>query len=283
MASPPREKHYSPYTVEMPTVVCMMGDPDPRDPPVEPVVGLVRDFVNTVEWQEDADLWQSPVDLATWLSRRSGVIVAEASDADLDLARRIREGLRSTLLAHAGHAPLPSSIDDLNGALADLPIRLAFDMEGESAVHSLSTGGAPVALTRIIAAVDELRRGDRWGRLKACARDSCRWAYWDSSRNQSGRWCSMAGCGNAVKMARRDGRVIPVVGSAGGERAATLVDVAGRAGVSMKTVSNVVTGAVPVSARTRERVEAAIAALDYRPNLAARALKAVSVDSVKRL
>jgi len=257
----------------------MLGDPDPRDPPIEPVAGLVRDFVNTVEWQDDLDLWQSPVDLATWLSRRTGVIVPEASDADLHLARRIREGLRSTLLAHAGHAPLPASIDDLNGALGEIPVRVAFDMEGESTVNSLAPTGAPVALARILAAVDELRGENHWGRLKACARDSCRWAYWDSSRNQSGRWCSMAGCGNAVKMSRRDGRQIEVVGAAGADRPATLVDVAGRAGVSMKTVSNVVTGAVAVSSATRQRVEEAIAALDYHPNVAARALKAHAVST----
>ena len=43
---------------------------------------------------------------------------------------------------------------------------------------------------------------EEWTRLKVCARDSCRWAFYDTSRNRSGRWCSMAGCGNIVKMRR---------------------------------------------------------------------------------
>jgi predicted RNA-binding Zn ribbon-like protein len=43
---------------------------------------------------------------------------------------------------------------------------------------------------------------DEWTRLKVCSRDSCRWAFFDASRNRSGRWCSMAGCGNIVKMRR---------------------------------------------------------------------------------
>ena len=51
-----------------------------------------------------------------------------------------------------------------------------------------------------------------------------------------------------------------------------LVDVAARAGVSMKTVSNVIHDFPFVSARTRERVTAAIAELGYRPNLSARNL-----------
>jgi DNA-binding LacI/PurR family transcriptional regulator len=51
-----------------------------------------------------------------------------------------------------------------------------------------------------------------------------------------------------------------------------LKDVAERAGVSMKTVSNVVHDFPHVRPATREKVLAAIAELDYRPNLSARNL-----------
>ncbi|WP_195909324.1 LacI family DNA-binding transcriptional regulator [Microlunatus sp. Gsoil 973] len=51
-----------------------------------------------------------------------------------------------------------------------------------------------------------------------------------------------------------------------------LQDVADHAGVSMKTVSNVINGYQHVSAATRRRVLAAVDALGYRPNLAARNL-----------
>jgi LacI family transcriptional regulator, repressor for deo operon, udp, cdd, tsx, nupC, and nupG len=54
---------------------------------------------------------------------------------------------------------------------------------------------------------------------------------------------------------------------------ATVKDVAAHAGVSPKTVSNVVNGLVPVSPATRARVEAAVAELDYVPNLSARGLR----------
>ncbi|MEV6843430.1 LacI family DNA-binding transcriptional regulator [Actinoplanes sp. NPDC051411] len=52
-----------------------------------------------------------------------------------------------------------------------------------------------------------------------------------------------------------------------------LRDVAARAGVSIKTVSNVVNGYVHVAPDTRARVQAAIDALGYVPNLAARQLR----------
>jgi DNA-binding LacI/PurR family transcriptional regulator len=58
----------------------------------------------------------------------------------------------------------------------------------------------------------------------------------------------------------------------GGHRSASMKDVAARAGVSVKTVSNVINGA-QVGAATRERVERAIADLGYRPNISARNLR----------
>ena len=50
-------------------------------------------------------------------------------------------------------------------------------------------------------------------------------------------------------------------------------EVASRAGVSVKTVSNVVNGYLHVAPSTRERVQQAIDELGYRPNLSARSLR----------
>jgi DNA-binding LacI/PurR family transcriptional regulator len=55
--------------------------------------------------------------------------------------------------------------------------------------------------------------------------------------------------------------------------ATTLKDVAERAGVSVKTVSNVVHGYAHVRAELRERVERTIVELNYLPNVAARNLR----------
>ena len=54
---------------------------------------------------------------------------------------------------------------------------------------------------------------------------------------------------------------------------ATVKDVALRAGVSPKTVSNVINGGIFVRPETRARVETALAELAYVPNLSARALR----------
>ncbi|MGP6172425.1 LacI family DNA-binding transcriptional regulator [Microbacterium sp. A204] len=58
----------------------------------------------------------------------------------------------------------------------------------------------------------------------------------------------------------------------GATRPATMADVAKRAGVSVPTVSRVLTGAARVSPSKREAVQAAISELSFRPSAAARLL-----------
>ncbi|MEP6468748.1 MAG: CGNR zinc finger domain-containing protein [Chloroflexota bacterium] len=38
-----------------------------------------------------------------------------------------------------------------------------------------------------------------WSRVKACRNDTCRWLFYDHSRNRSGTWCAMAICGSRMK------------------------------------------------------------------------------------
>lgn len=61
---------------------------------------------------------------------------------------------------------------------------------------------------------------------------------------------------------------------------AKMRDVAERAGVSLKTVSNVINDHPHITPATRAKVEAAITALDYRPNITARALRSGRVGVV---
>lgn len=234
----------------------------------------MRDLVNTVEWQEDDESWATPAALGAWMGERWSDVGAP-TEHDLVLARRIREGLREVLLDHAGHDARQWALDDLNDALGQVPLTLRFAGPRPVVVTSALEAARP-PLAPLVIAVDAATRDPRWDRLKACSRDTCRWAYWDPSRNSSKRWCSMEGCGNYVKMRRRNGSTsaaadtLPLSGEA--PRPVTLLDVAIRAGVSMKTVSNVVNDAPHVSDRMRARVQTVIDALEYRPNLAARAL-----------
>ena len=160
-------------------------------------VRTVRDFVNTAEPQTGGEHLTDPGELRNWLASRDLLAPSAAlTAADLRRALAIREGLRVALQAHAGHPVDPAGLEPLHAALDRSPLHLRF-AGGRRLVPAADDplGG----LAAVLAAATE---SDGWDRLKVCARESCRWAYYDSSRNRSGRWCSMAGCGNQVKMRR---------------------------------------------------------------------------------
>jgi len=173
---------------------------------VPPAVRLVRDFVNTYEPQTDDESLGTADALRNWLAAQH-LLPSDAAveEADVAAAVTVREGLRNVLLGHAGHDPDPEAVEALRASLAHLPVRLDFTTDG---YRLISTRADPVsqALGQVLDAVRESSQDGTWPRLKVCARDTCRWAFYDASRNQVRRWCSMAGCGNYVKMRARTQR-----------------------------------------------------------------------------
>jgi predicted RNA-binding Zn ribbon-like protein len=172
------------------------------DDDVPPAARLVRDFVNTYEPQTGEESWDSTGALRSWLiGERLVPDDAAGEDPELATAVAVREGLRNILLAHAGHEPDPAAVVSLGTTLAELPVRVDLGPGGFRLVGT-RTDLLGQALGRLLDAVRESTEDGSWPRLKVCARDTCRWAYYDASRNQVRRWCSMAGCGNYVKMRR---------------------------------------------------------------------------------
>jgi predicted RNA-binding Zn ribbon-like protein len=140
--------------------------------------------------------------LRDWLAERQLMpAAAQLGPTDLAAAVKIREGLRSVLLGHAGHPADPTAVAALNQALAEVPVRLAFTDSGYRLASARRTAFDD-ALARLIEAIRQCGEDRTWARLKVCDRDTCRWAFYDASRNQARHWCSMAGCGNDIKMRR---------------------------------------------------------------------------------
>ena len=161
---------------------------------VPAAVRLVRDFINTYEPQEDDETLPTPEHLRDWLAGRDllpGNV--RVTTAQLAAARRLREGLRTAL--YEGDAAA------LNEALAEVPVRLVLSSSG-LVLAATGTTAVDRAMARLVDAIRASGQDSTWARLKVCARDSCRWAFYDESRNQARRWCSMAGCGNHIKMRR---------------------------------------------------------------------------------
>ena len=163
---------------------------------------LVRDFINTRELQLDEESLATPADLQGWLAERRLLPPAvRLEPADLATAVTVREGLRAILLENAGHSGDAAATSVLNEVFAELPLRMTFD---SGAYRLVSASSTPIgqAIGQLADAIRQCSEEGSWPRLKVCARDSCRWAFYDASRNQVRRWCSMAGCGNQIKMRR---------------------------------------------------------------------------------
>ena len=62
--------------------------------------------------------------------------------------------------------------------------------------HRLRVTDALFELLLIMRAAQEQ---DTFSRLRVCANDECRWAFYDRSKNRQGHWCNMALCGNRLK------------------------------------------------------------------------------------
>ncbi|MFC9686314.1 CGNR zinc finger domain-containing protein [Streptomyces sp. NPDC056948] len=152
-------------------------------------LALVEALVNTLDIESGADTLDSPEGRA-----RFGITPDET-----DRARALRESLRATLLAHAGHPPHREA-PPLGELLAQAPLILTVDATDGSA--ALTPAGDHSLHARVAAAVAESLVAGTWTRLKACEAPDCHWAYYDRSPAGRGRWCSMQVCGARAKMRR---------------------------------------------------------------------------------
>ncbi len=174
---------------------------------VPAAAGLLRDFVNTAEPQTGGETLVSGGVLTGWC-REHGLVGPDVSltEEHLSVAVEVREGLRAVLQAHAGHAAPAAARSALENVLERVPLRATFDDEGDLRLAPAEPTPVASMVAGLVDAVRAAEQDGSWERLKVCAKDSCRWAFYDTSRNRSGRWCSMAGCGNQVKMQRAHAR-----------------------------------------------------------------------------
>ena len=165
-----------------------------KDPPGD--LALVRAFVNTRDIDEDEDHIARPEELAGWLVEQDLLPEgATARPADVRRAERFREALRELLLANNdGHQMPVEAGRALNEVAARARLRLRVD-EGGTARLEAAGGTVDAALGHLLVIVYRAMENDTWPRLKACREDTCRWAFYDHSKNRSGHWCSMEVCG----------------------------------------------------------------------------------------
>jgi predicted RNA-binding Zn ribbon-like protein len=167
------------------------------NPPIPSEIALVRSFVNTLDVDEGSDQLAQPDGLERWLVTAGLVSVGTpASGRDVRLAVRLRAALRAELATNHDRAHDPAVVTELERVCEDLPLRAVCSGDGLAP----SAGGVRGALAQVVAAVTTARIKGTWLRLKICPADDCLWAFYDTSRNRSKRWCSMEVCGNRHKV-----------------------------------------------------------------------------------
>lgn len=159
---------YAGYMSTTDTCLCV----DDLDPAT-----LLVDFLNTLDVDEGTDVLDDESGWTDWVAAHG--LTPVCGTEDISAIRALRDDLRRLAVGEGDWA-------------VDVPVTVR--MEGGRVTLGGSTPRGVLAAAAARLAVEE-----RLDRVKICPADDCRWAFYDSSRNQSRQWCSMKVCGNRAK------------------------------------------------------------------------------------
>lgn len=164
-------------------------------------LAVVQALVNTQYGQGryvHAELTSSD-QLRAWLVAH-GLLEDSAPVTEGDVRRvvQFREALRSLLRANNEMEVLTSPAEALNHLASAAPLRVRFHDDGQVTLEP-DIAGVDGALASLIGIVFTAMLNGTWGRLKVCRNERCQKAFYDTSKNRSGAWCSMARCGSRLK------------------------------------------------------------------------------------
>jgi predicted RNA-binding Zn ribbon-like protein len=162
---------------------------------------LVIDFVNTLDVEAGEDRTDTPAHLADWLGEQ-GLRAPDAHSLggpELRQAIELRESLRRVLVGHTRDEETAGAARHLEDVAERGRLSVCFGPDGAIEIAPRAEG-YPGVLAQLLVPVAEASMDGSWARVKACVADDCQWAFYDQSRNRSGRWCDMAVCGNRTKV-----------------------------------------------------------------------------------
>ncbi|GAA4998167.1 CGNR zinc finger domain-containing protein [Streptomyces siamensis] len=170
--------------------------PDPRPLTGEPVS---LDLLNT-RWNregETQDLLTDTEGLAVWLAANGLDFPAE--ETVLRHTLQARDALRAAVDGIS-----PEAVARIDAVLAHGRVRLTLTGQGpaeDAEFDDPSWGPAWLAARDYLTLLDTAP-----DRIRGCAHEACILHFFDTSRNGTRRWCSMAACGNRAKASRHYAR-----------------------------------------------------------------------------
>jgi predicted RNA-binding Zn ribbon-like protein len=163
--------------------------PETETKPAPMPLLLVQAFVNTLDVDHGEDLLSTDWFVAAGLLEPS----ADAEADELELARAMRESIRRLLESGDG------DLGPLHEVATGRAARLLVGEGGALTLAPPGRGDLTDALFQLLLIIRAAQEDGTWSRLRVCANDACRWAFYDRSKNRHGHWCSMAVCGNRLK------------------------------------------------------------------------------------
>jgi predicted RNA-binding Zn ribbon-like protein len=162
-------------------------------------LALVQSFLNTIDMESDSDDLADLVSAQAWLTRHRLISPGtEYDEADRRRLAEVRRALRGLVGAHGGAGVQRRAVTTLNDAARR--VRLGVRLHPDDGYRVMAEGvGIDRPIGELLIGVTASMAAGTWSRLKVCANDDCQEAFYDSSKNRSGRWCSMSKCGNRMK------------------------------------------------------------------------------------
>ena len=141
----------------------------------------------------------NPADLADWLRQRFDRVEQAATDRELRDAEGLADAIARVAVARTREvSPTPEDIDVVNlyAAMPDVPPALGGGRR--------QAGAGRVRVAQALASVArdavDLFGETGAGRIRSCAASDCSMVFFDGSRSNNRRWCSMQRCGNRAKV-----------------------------------------------------------------------------------
>jgi predicted RNA-binding Zn ribbon-like protein len=165
----------------------------------EPLIA-VQGLANTYSFEDDEELLLDPDSARRWLVESDLAAPGiEIDGAALERLRACRAVIRELIEANHDGDTNPEAGAELARLAAEHPVRLVAGADGGLALDLEPPSTVDGVIAQMVGIVFYAQLESQWPRLKICAADECRWAFYDRSRNRGGNWCQMGLCGNRAK------------------------------------------------------------------------------------
>ncbi|HEY4269286.1 MAG TPA: CGNR zinc finger domain-containing protein [Galbitalea sp.] len=160
---------------------------------------LALDFAYAGGFGDGPGSITTPAELGQWLVERFPGVDSEPTDRDLIDGRALQRAVATiSKSVSAGGVPAAADVDVVNlfAATPDIPPALA----GGSRQAGRSRARVGQTFSAMAREAIEVFGAENAERVRECAADDCHLVFFDESRSNNRRWCSMQRCGNRAKV-----------------------------------------------------------------------------------